>query len=92
MFPSVDDEVLVMSRNRATRGASIVGGVWNGKDKTPMTKASTIAAWVRSGSGEMVTPGGIHRLFRDDEAGKERLDIIMKDGKTKLSLGQRPSS
>ncbi len=87
MFPSVDDEVLVMFEQGDTRRAFVVGGVWNGKDKTPMAKDNIVASGQVKQWG-MVTPGGHSLLFRDDEAGKERLDIIMKDGKTKLSLGQ----
>ena len=86
MFPSVDDEVLVMFEQGDTRRAFVVGGVWNGKDKTPMTKDMIVANGEVKQWG-MVTPGGHSLLFRDDESGKERLDIILKDGKTKLTLG-----
>jgi uncharacterized protein involved in type VI secretion and phage assembly len=86
IFPSVNDEVLVLFEQGDTRRAFIVGGVWNGKDTTPIGKDKFLNNGAVKRWG-MVTPGGHSLLFCDDEAGKERLDILLKDGTTKLTLG-----
>lgn len=80
-LPEVNDEVLVMFDHGDVRRPYILGVLWNGEDKLPKEKEDDDKNNLRlfkSRSG--------HLLIFDDTDGSEKVDVIDKTGKNKITI------
>ena len=77
-LPEVDDEVLVVFEHGDMRFPYIIGALWNGQDLPPATNddGKNNIRFIKSRSG--------HLIRLNDEEGKEKIEIIDKDGKNSL--------
>jgi uncharacterized protein involved in type VI secretion and phage assembly len=84
--PDVDDEVLVAFEHGDPRRPFVVGGLWNGKDKSPESMdgaGKNYKKVLRSRNGVKVT--------LDDQDGQEKL-ILETPGGQKVTLKDGPGS
>jgi uncharacterized protein involved in type VI secretion and phage assembly len=79
-LPEVDDEVLVVFEQGDPRFPYILGVLWNGQDNPPDTNENkkNDVRLIRSRSG--------HEIRLNDAQGEEKLEIIDKNGKNKLTF------
>lgn len=79
-LPEVDDEVLVTFEQGDLRFPYIIGALWNGKDKPPVTNddGKNNIRMIQSRSG--------HVIRLNDEDGKETIEIIDKNKKNSLII------
>jgi uncharacterized protein involved in type VI secretion and phage assembly len=79
-LPEVDSEVLVAFEHGDVRFPYVIGSLWNGKARPPMTNddGKNNVRLIKSRSGHIV------RLT--DEDGKEKIEIIDKSGKNSISI------
>jgi uncharacterized protein involved in type VI secretion and phage assembly len=79
-LPEVDDEVLVVFEHGDMRFPYVLGGLWNGKDKPPLTNedGKNHVRLIKSRSG--------HCIRLTDEDGKEKIEIEDKTGKNKIMI------
>jgi uncharacterized protein involved in type VI secretion and phage assembly len=79
-LPEIDDEVLVVFEQGDPRFPYILGVLWNGQDRPPDTNDShkNDMRLIRSRSG--------HEIRLNDAQGEEKLEIIDKNGKNKLTF------
>lgn len=77
-LPEVDDEVLVMFEHGDLRFPYVLGALWNGVDKPPVSnaKGGNDLRVIKSRSG--------HLIKLNDEHGKETLEIIDASGKNSI--------
>jgi uncharacterized protein involved in type VI secretion and phage assembly len=77
-LPEVDDEVLVAFQHGRPEAPVVLGGLWNGKDKSPADNGDgkNNLRVIKSRSG--------HLIRFDDTDGKEKIEIIDKSGKNKI--------
>ncbi len=77
-LPEVDDEVLVVFEHGDLRFPYIIGSLWNGQDKPPVSneKGQNNLRVIKSRSG--------HVIQLNDEQGKETIEI--RDKRTKNSI------
>jgi uncharacterized protein involved in type VI secretion and phage assembly len=84
--PDVNDEVLVIFEHGDPRRPYVLGAVWSDKQKPPFadyTKDGKSTSW------SIGTPFGQSLAFRTGDAKDQRqFAVLMKDGKTKLLLGE----
>jgi uncharacterized protein involved in type VI secretion and phage assembly len=78
-LPEVDDEVLVVFEHGDMRFPYVLGALWNGKDKPPVSGEQAKGNAVR-----MIKSRSGHVLRLTDEKGKEKIEI--EDGKNKLVI------
>lgn len=83
-LPEVNDEVLVGFDRGDIDHPYVIGALWNGTDKPPLT------ASVAVNSGKVVqrmikTRSG-HTVLFDDSDGKARIEIVDKTGKNKIVI------
>ena len=78
-LPEVDDEVLVVFEHGDMRFPYVLGALWNGKDKPPVSGEQAKGNAVR-----MIKSRSGHILRLTDEKGKEKIEI--EDGKNKLVI------
>ncbi|MEO8539203.1 MAG: VgrG-related protein [bacterium] len=84
VLPEVNDEVLVSFVNGDLNQPYVLGGLWNGKDKTPTAQsaaASSSGVEIR----EFKTRVG-HVLRFTDKQGSEKIELIDKTGKNSLVI------
>ena len=84
VLPEVNDEVLVAFANADLNHPYVIGGLWNGRDKTPSpvgTAVSGGAVVVR----ELKTRVG-HVLRFTDTSGSEKIELIDKTNKNSLVI------
>lgn len=82
-MPEVNDEVLVAFEHGDLRRAYVIGAVWNGKDKPPlswMSKADDRKQRV------IVSKNGHRMTFSDGGGDKDFVSIVLGDGKTTMLL------
>lgn len=80
-LPEVGDEVLVAFEHGDVRFPYVIGSLWNGKAKLPVSlgdEGKNDVRLIKSRSGHVV------RLT--DEDGKEKIEIIDKSGKNLISI------
>ncbi|MCE7989164.1 MAG: phage tail protein [Caldilinea sp. CFX5] len=79
-LPEVDDEVLLAFEHGNLRTPFVVGALWNGKDKPPLTNADgeNNQRLIKSRSGLTI--------LLDDSAGAEKIEIADKEGKQKVVI------
>ncbi|QLE58024.1 phage baseplate assembly protein V [Nostoc sp. TCL26-01] len=79
-LPEVDDEVLVAFEQGDINFPYILGALWNGKDKPPITNADgkNNQRVIKSRSG--------HMIVLDDTDGKEKIIIKDKTGKNQIVI------
>lgn len=79
-LPEVDDEVLLAFEHGDLRAPFVVGALWNGKDKPPLTNANgeNNQRLIKSRSGLTI--------LLDDSAGAEKIEIADKEGKQKVVI------
>ncbi|MFK0735476.1 MAG: phage baseplate assembly protein V [Gloeotrichia echinulata IR180] len=77
-LPEVDDEVLVVFEQGDMNFPYIIGGLWNGEDRPPLTNENlkNNVRLIKSRSG--------HVIRLNDEKGKETIEIIDKSNNNKL--------
>jgi uncharacterized protein involved in type VI secretion and phage assembly len=84
--PDLHDEVLVVFEHGDPRRPYVLGAVWSDKQKPPFadyTKDGKSTSW------SIGTPFGQSLAFRTGDAKDQRqFSVLMKDGKTKLLLGE----
>jgi phage baseplate assembly protein gpV len=84
--PDVNDEVLVVFEHGDPRRPYVLGAVWSDKQKPPFadyTKDGKSTSW------SIGTPFGQSLAFRTGDAKDQRqFAVLMRDGKTKLLLGE----
>lgn len=84
--PDVNDEVLVVFEHGDPRRPYVLGAVWSDKQKPPFadyTKNGKSTSW------SIGTPFGQSMAFRNGESKDKRQFVVqMKDGTTKLFLGE----
>jgi uncharacterized protein involved in type VI secretion and phage assembly len=78
-LPEVDDEVLVAFEHGDMRFPYVLGALWNGKNKPPVSGEQAKGNAVR-----MIKSRSGHVLRLTDEKGKEKIEI--EDGKNKLVI------
>ena len=80
VLPEPGDEVLVTFERGEIRRPIVVGSLWNGKDKSPVTNADgkNNLRVFKSRSG--------HRLTFNDDPGKETLEIVDASGKNSIVI------
>lgn len=77
-LPNVNDEVLVAFNDGNVDEPFVIGMLWNGKDKPPVTGADRIASG-KPKISKLKSHGG-HELVFNDEQGKETLEIHTPKG------------
>lgn len=77
-LPEVDDEVLVVFEHGDMRFPYVLGALWNGKDKPPVSGEQAKGNTVR------MIKSRTHVLRLTDEKDKEKIEI--EDGKNKLVI------
>lgn len=79
-LPEVDDEVLVAFDRGDVNFPYILGALWNGKDKPPITNddGKNNVRVIKSRSG--------HVIRLNDKDGEEKIEIVDKSGKNSLTF------
>lgn len=79
-LPEVDDEVLVAFEHGDLRLPYVLGALWNGQDTPPADNrdGKNNLRVIKSRSG--------HVIRLNDEDGKERIEIVDKDGKNSIVI------
>jgi uncharacterized protein involved in type VI secretion and phage assembly len=79
-LPEVEDEVLVAFQHGRPEAPVVLGGLWNGKDKTPADNGDgkNNLRVIKSRSG--------HLVRFDDSDGGEKIEIIDKTGNNKIVI------
>jgi uncharacterized protein involved in type VI secretion and phage assembly len=80
-LPEVNDEVLVVFEHGDMRFPYVLGALWNGKDKPPVSGEQAKGNHVR-----MIKSRRGHVLRLTDEQGKEKIEIEDNSGKNKLVI------
>ena len=85
-LPEVDDEVLVAFEHGQVEFPYILGALWNGKDKPPVTNddGKNNQRVIKSRSG--------HTIMLDDEDGEERIVICDKTEKNAIVFDTKKNS
>jgi uncharacterized protein involved in type VI secretion and phage assembly len=89
-LPEVNDEVLVAFEYDDINHPYILGGLWNGKDKPPLTTNDAVKDGkvnkriIKSRSG--------HTITLDDTDGKEKISIIDKTQKNLVEIDSKENT
>lgn len=84
VLPEVNDEVLVVFEHGDLNHPIVIGSLWNGQDKPPLTSANAVA----SGKTEQrifKTRVG-HTILLKDKSGEEAIHFIDKSGNNKILI------
>jgi phage baseplate assembly protein V len=85
-LPEVDDEVLVAFEHGDPECPYVLGALWNGKDKPPVTNSDgkNDVRTIRSRSG--------HQIRLTDTQGSERIEIVDKSGKNSIVIDTKDNT
>ncbi|MBW6473800.1 MAG: VgrG-related protein [Anaerolineaceae bacterium] len=89
-MPEIDDEVLIAFEHGDINFPYVVGSLWNGKDKTPLSNAEAVKdgkvvkRTIKSRSGHIIT--------LDDTDGKEKITIQDKTSKNSIVIDSSEKS
>ncbi|MDD3270381.1 MAG: phage baseplate assembly protein V [Syntrophomonadaceae bacterium] len=78
-LPHVDDEVLLAFNDGNLEEPFVIGSLWNGKDKPPVSSDSDRIASKKTKISKLKTHGGTEIIF-DDEASKGKLEMHTSKG------------
>ena len=73
--PEVDDEVIVAFVHGDLRQPIVLGGLYNGSDKPSVHRDG-------SSDPKLIRTKGGHQILLDDTSGKEKVEIVDKQGNT----------
>lgn len=85
VLPEVNDEVLVAFVNGDLNYPYVLGGLWNGQDKTPTAVGTAVAQDGKVDVREFKTRVG-HILRFTDKSGEEKIELLDKTGKNTLVI------
>ena len=80
-IPEVDDEVLVAFDHGDVRCPYVIGALWNGKDELPKEKEGDDENNLR-----IIKSRSNHLIILDDTDGSEKIEIIDKTEKNKITI------
>ncbi|MHB9032859.1 MAG: VgrG-related protein [Anaerolineae bacterium] len=83
--PEIDDEVLVGFEHGDINRPFILGALWNGKDKTPLTADQAVGSDGKVNKRIVKSRSG-HTVVLDDTDGNEEITIIDKTGDNKIVI------
>jgi len=85
-LPEVNDEVLVAFDHGIVEMPYVIGALWNGKDKPPEKNddGKNNIRSIKSRSG--------HILRLDDKQGEEKIEIIDRTGKNKITISSKDNT
>jgi uncharacterized protein involved in type VI secretion and phage assembly len=90
-LPEVDDEVLVGFEHGDVHHPFIIGALWNGQDKPPITAGQAIGGDGKVNQRVFKSRSG-HTITLDDTAGGEKISIIDKTGSNKIVVNSTDNS
>jgi uncharacterized protein involved in type VI secretion and phage assembly len=82
-LPEIDDEVLVSFEHGDIHRPFILGALWNGKDKMPMTASQAVGGDGKVNKRVLKSRSG-HTITLDDSSGSEEITIVDKTGNNKI--------
>lgn len=89
-MPAVNDEVLVAFEHGDPSAPYILGGLWNGKDKSPQTAEE--ASKDGKTTKHMIKTGSGHVIILDDTANKESISITDKTTKNMIIINSKDNT
>jgi phage protein D len=84
-YPEVDDEVLVIFEHGDIHRPLVVGGLWNGRDKPPLSASDAVGSGGQVNKRIIKSRAG-HIILLDDTDGSEEITIVDKTGNNKIVL------
>lgn len=84
-LPEVDDEVLCGFENGDIHRPYVLGALWNGKDKTPISTGDAVGADGKVNKRVLKSRSG-HIITLDDSSGGEEITIVDKTGNNKIVM------
>ncbi|HET9441948.1 MAG TPA: phage baseplate assembly protein V, partial [Acidimicrobiales bacterium] len=87
-LPEVNDEVLVAFEHGDIRRPFILGGLWNGRDKPPITNGDAVAGDGTVNRRFMKTRTG-HTLEFNDSPDAPKVELVTKSGKLKMTFDDK---
>lgn len=89
--PEIDDEVVVAFEHGDFNRGYIIGVLWNGKDKPPLTAAEAVGGDGKVNKRIVKSRSG-HTITLDDTSGAEKIEIIDKTKKNKIVIDSGPGT
>ena len=89
-MPAVNDEVLVAFEHGDPSAPYILGGLWNGVDKSPQTAAE--ASKDGKTTKHMIKTGSGHVIILDDTQNKESISITDKTTKNMIIISSKDNT
>jgi Rhs element Vgr protein len=89
-MPAVNDEVLVAFEHGDPSAPYILGGLWNGKDKSPQTAED--ASKDGKTTKHMIKTGSGHVIILDDTPNKESISITDKTTKNMIIISSKENT
>lgn len=85
-LPEVDDEVLLAFEHGSVEFPYVIGALWNGKDKPPVSNSDG-----KNNQRALVSRSG-HTIVLDDTSGEECIIIEDKSGKNSIIINTKDNS
>lgn len=82
-LPEVDDEVLIGFEHGDIHRPFVMGTLWNGRDKPPLTASQAVGGDGKVNKRVLKSRSG-HTVTLDDTAGGEEITIVDKTGNNKI--------
>lgn len=84
-LPEIDDEVLVGFEHGDIHRPFVLGGLWNGQDRPPVTTVAAVGGNGKVNQRVLKSRAG-HTITLNDSEGAEEITIIDKTGNNKIVL------
>jgi phage protein D/phage baseplate assembly protein gpV len=84
-LPEIDDEVLVAFEHGDIHRPTVLGVLWNGRDKPPLPASEAVGGDGKVNKRIVKSRSG-HTITLDDTAGGEEITIVDKTGQNKIVL------